>query len=159
MSAQNPGLARATFLELYESQPANTINVFTGRDNRAACAFTIPSRDVNKAWKLPDNSSIFSAELAAIRQALDYIYNFEIAVVNIFSDSLASVMAIHNQRVDSHHLIKDIRQTVSNLLSSGTRTNFIWIPSHVTIPGNERADELATQCLSDPVSPSFDYDM
>jgi hypothetical protein len=74
-------------------------------------------------------------------------------MVNIFSDSLASVMAIHSQRVDSHHLIKDIRQIVSNLLSSGTRTNFIWIPSHVTIPGNERADELATQCLSDPASP------
>lgn len=157
-AALNKSLAKSLFLEFFESQSLDTINIFTDgtlRASSAACAFTIPQLNVNGAWKISSNSSIFSAELLAIKKALEFAYNLDFPINSIFTDSVASALAIINYHIDSNYLIADIHNLITNLLSSGIRPKYVWIPSHVSIPGKDRADRLATECLSDLNSPVF----
>lgn len=127
-AASNHSLARSLFMELFEQQLSDTINISTDgalRDNIAACAFTVPQLDIDRAWKLSSCSSIFSAELLAIKKALEFVYNLDFSVVNIFTDSLASALAICNHRFESNTFIVDIHRVITNLLSAGTCTKFI----------------------------------
>ena len=60
----------------------------------------------------------------------------------IFSDSLSSLMAIHNRRLETGYVQKFISD-YSQLANSGKTIALCWIPSHVGIRGNERADVAA----------------
>ena len=51
--------------------------------------------------RLPDKCSIFSAELRAIDLALDHIENSEHQHFIIFSDSLSSLQALENQKLEN----------------------------------------------------------
>jgi len=44
-------------------------------------------------------------------------------------------------------------KTNSTLINSGKTVILCWIPGHVGIPGNERADRVAKAALSLPISP------
>lgn len=72
----NPNLARSLFSERYEVQQPDIIKTFTDGifyDKTVACDFTIPNLSVDKAWKLPVNCHIFSAELLAIKKLLNIL--------------------------------------------------------------------------------------
>ena len=47
-----------------------------------------------------------------------------------------------------HPLVVDILVEVFNLLNSGKHVVLAWVPSHVGIPGNEKADQTAKSALS-----------
>ena len=55
-----------------------------------------------KQIKLPNNSFIYSAELQAIKMALDMIKNSEMGKSIIFSDSLSSPVAIQEETKTTH---------------------------------------------------------
>jgi len=110
--------------------------------------------------RLPAHSSIFSAEAKAILLALTYIEGYESNRFVIFSDSLSCLQAIHSSMWTSP-LIREILEKCHLLSLCQKEILFCWIPSHVGIPGNERADAAAKAALSLPTSelgiPHTDY--
>ncbi|KAG1713967.1 RNA-directed DNA polymerase from mobile element jockey [Nymphon striatum] len=103
--------------------------------------------------RLPDKSSIFSAESKALLLALDIVENSTYGRYIILSDSLSCLMALDNMKY-SHPTICEILFKLHNL-SFSNHVIFCWIPSHVGISGNEKADFAAKSALSLPVDHQF----
>ena len=96
--------------------------------------------------KLDKNLSVFTAELVAIHIALKWIKTNEAHKCVILSDSLSALQAIENISLTSRpDLIHNIILQINKLRQEGYQIEFAWIPSHVGIEGNEKADTLAKQ--------------
>ena len=65
----------------------------------------------------------------------------------IFTDSLSSLQAFDSNNCD-HPFIQDILKLFNDCLSVNKKVVLAWVPSHVGIKGNEKADELAKQALN-----------
>jgi len=70
----------------------------------------------------------------------------------LLSDSYSSLIALGESHVD-HDTVYKYLKTYSTLTNSGKTVILRWIPGHVGIPGNERADRVAKAALSLPISP------
>jgi len=70
----------------------------------------------------------------------------------LLSDSYSSLIALGRSHVDQDTIYKYLK-THSTLTNSGKTVILCWIPGHVGIPGNERADKVAKAALSLPISP------
>jgi len=91
------------------------------------------------AIRLPGATSIFNAELHAILLALDVVRRSKEKHFLLLSDSYSSLIALGGSRVDQDTIYKYLK-TYSTLINSGKTVILCWIPGHVGIPGNERAD-------------------
>ncbi|KZS87045.1 hypothetical protein SISNIDRAFT_399553, partial [Sistotremastrum niveocremeum HHB9708] len=66
--------------------------------------------------------------------------------VHIFADNSAAVLAIQNPEVHPAQLYSlDFRDRRQELEAMGIQVEGSWIPSHMGIEGNERADGLAKE--------------
>jgi len=104
-----------------------------------------------KIVRLPNGVSIFRAELYAITMAHNIIYRNKENNFIIFSDSMSSLQAVKSLRLELD-LVYQIIKDYSQLTASGKRIVVCWIPSHVNIPGNEKADSAAKSALTLPVT-------
>jgi hypothetical protein len=82
------------FSSLNNQVPEETLRILTDgakqqTTNRTTCAIHIPSLEVSRAWTLMEHASIFTAELQAIYQALDYTFKLDehVPAVAIYCDS------------------------------------------------------------------------
>ena len=120
----------------------------------------VHGREAMVKCRLPDNASIFSAEAKAILIALEFIESHESDRFVIFSDSLSCLQAIHGAKWLSP-LIRDILEKCHFLSLYGKEVHLCWIPGHVGIAGNERADAAAKAALQLAISdirlPHTDY--
>ena len=98
----------------------------------------------NKVIKstLPPVASILTAELHAINLALTIIEESDSSQYVIFTDSLSAVNGLGRYSM-SNHLMERLLNRMHSLSESGKAMRISWIPSHVGIKGNERADEMA----------------
>ena len=114
-------------------------------ENRVAAAAT--SDGLSAQVRLPGNASIFTAELQALKMAFNIVKNCDWDHFIIFSDSLSSLQALDSNNCD-HPFIQDILKLYNDCLSVNKKVVLAWVPSHVGIKGNEKADELAKQALN-----------
>ena len=109
---------------------------------------------VNETYykRLPNTSTIFSAELKALVMALEYISQSQKDKFIIFSDSLSSLQALQGN--DSENIFAmQIIEGYKILSEEYDKTvMFCWIPSHIGIPGNETADRAAKTALDLPIT-------
>lgn len=91
---------------------------------------------------LPPEASILTAELHAIKLALNFIADSVRTKFIIFTDSLSSVEVLSRGSLANHFTWR-ICEQIHLLLSSGKTVVVSWLPSHVGILGNERADQAA----------------
>ncbi|XP_072398369.1 uncharacterized protein [Diabrotica undecimpunctata] len=106
---------------------------------------------IKHQFQLPKEYSIYSAELYAISKALQRISNQPKLEPVIFTDSLSAVQGI--LRVyPNHPILCQIKIDLEELYSKNKRVEFVWIPSHVDIIGNEKADQEAKEacCMNRP---------
>jgi ribonuclease HI len=102
--------------------------------------------------RLPNNSSIFTAELIAIDMALHMIFDCDHDFFTIFSDSLSALKAVEGDDF-THPLVRILKEKLFILEHELNKVVvFIWIPSHVGIKGNERADKAAKAALEQEIS-------
>ncbi|WP_411016702.1 ribonuclease H family protein, partial [Salmonella sp. s51944] len=93
----------------------------------------------------------FSAEAKAILLALNYIeFTFHNHFV-IFSDSKSVLQAIKNRNW-KNPIICQILQKFDLLYNTNKRIILFWIPSHIGIPGNDKADSAAKKALNNNIS-------
>ena len=95
-----------------------------------------------KPIRLSNIASIYSAELQAIKIALDMIKNSEMDKSVIFSDSLSSLVAIQEGN-QNHPYIQEILETYHYLKNIGKTVILARVPSYVGIKGNQMANTLA----------------
>jgi ribonuclease HI len=96
-------------------------------------------------FRLPGQSGIFTAEMCGIHFACDFIEPKPMDAYIILTDSLiASIEGLKSTGIS--YRTNDMRfrtQEVSEI--SGGNLDMMWIPSHLGIQGNERADVLANE--------------
>ena len=95
--------------------------------------------------RLPDKSTVFQAELTAIKQAC-HLFSQPGApspkFVKIFVDSQAAIKAL-NRPTTASKTVLDTANELNNLANSCRKLTIVWIPAHKGHRGNERADWLA----------------
>lgn len=99
-------------------------------------------------YKLNSNSSIFTAEAVAILAALKHIkhQNQGFKKWLIVSDSMSVLKTLQNHKLHAKtsYLIFAIKELWFDLQLTGNFSiSFMWVPSHIGVIGNERADFLA----------------
>jgi len=114
-----------------------------------ACA--VVRRTSCESVRLPNNTSIFRAELHAIMLAVRLIRKRKEKNFIIFSDSMSSLQALNGFKLELD-LIRNILKDYLHLTAIGKTVMLCWIPSHVNIPGNEKADCAAKSALSLPIT-------
>ncbi|WP_143559357.1 reverse transcriptase-like protein, partial [Solemya velum gill symbiont] len=80
--------------------------------------------------RLPNNSSIFSAELCALLLALQRIQSHKSSKFIVFTDSLSSLQSLSSFRI-THPLVLQLLEFYNFLLQYGKSIVFCWIPSHM----------------------------
>ena len=113
--------------------------------NRVAAAVT--SNNISGQVRLPGNASIFIAELQALKLAFILVKSCDGDHFIIFTDSLSSLQAFDDNSCD-YPFIQDILKLFNDCLSVNKNVVLAWVPSHVGIKSNEKADELAKQALN-----------
>ena len=134
------------FFIAHSTQHANSFRIFTDGSKSGEgviYAFTCPS--TSQARRIHPIASSYTAELQAIKDAIDYVIAIgPIQSVTIQSDSRSAIEAI------SHPFIKHpIVQHILALITLSNKTvTLCSVPSHIAVPGNEEADTLARNCIS-----------
>ena len=129
-SQTDPLVFRTKFHELLSDFP-NYETIFTdgSKDGDTAGSVCVTSSDTYKC-RLPDNASIFSAEIKAIDLAFDHIEQSESTDFIIFSDSLFVLQSLHNRHIESplllgvllkHNDLADLNHIVFLLVSQSCR--------------------------------------
>ena len=112
-------------------------------------AMWVPSLKVEDKWKLTqgDSRSIMGAELFAIMKAMTWLLFGPLSQnqdVVILSDSKSGIMALENHHKRSYSFLVNQIVNLANILRDIVSSLTIqWVPSHVGLSGNEKADELA----------------
>jgi ribonuclease HI len=109
--------------------------------NFVGSAFII--EDYTYSYKLNQILSVFTAELTAIFKALECVEQHSKRCFIIYTDSLSALQSLTSTDHTSHPLVFQILSLLDKLSSLGFSILFCWVPSHVGIKGNERADKAA----------------
>ena len=99
--------------------------------------------------RLRNTTSIYYAELYAIFLALKLVQQNQLRHACICSDSKSAIQSL--KRLDiSQHTQSNILKLHQELFEGGIVIQFLWIPGHSNITGNERADCYAKEALNLP---------
>ena len=127
----------------------NPIYTDGSKDNdRVGCGAIF--NNISFQQRLPSCASIFTAEVTAINLALDAIAESDDDYFIIFSDSLSVLLSLHNKKLDNPLVLK-LLQKFHHLSCAHKTVHFCWIPSHISIRGNEAADVAAKESLSQDI--------
>lgn len=95
---------------------------------------------ISLSYKLNSEFSIMNAELVGIIEALEYAISVNQFRIAILTDSQSSCMALINNTIENY-----LVQQFNTIVSCNNLQKIIiqWIPGHIDIVGNDRADEAA----------------
>ena len=112
---------------------------------KVGCAFI--SGNHSSSLRIPDGSSVFTAEAKAIDLALDFINNCSLYdKFVIFSDSLSVLKALNHTSSRNTQIQKVLEK--HREIAKTNEIIFCWLPSHINIHGNETADRKAKEALN-----------
>ena len=138
-SESNPHILKDDFRRL-QSRYKNFQQVYTDgskEDSKVGCAVISDSH--SNMQRIPDDSSIFTAEAKAVDLALDFIRTCDTNnKFVIFSDSL-SVLKAMNHTSSKNPQIQKLLEKCHELLAKKEIVLF-WIPIQIGILGNEMVD-------------------
>ena len=97
---------------------------------------------------ISSDASIYTAELMAILTSLKEILIQRGKSYVIVSDSQSALTAIKSFNPD-HSIIIEIQETLSDIYRSKKSVRFCWVPSHVGVKENERADQAAKSAVNE----------
>ena len=145
-TASNSNIMKQNF-QVLQSRYTEYQHIYTdGSKDGEKVGCAVLSGNHCNSLRIPDGSSVFTAEAKAIDLALDFINScFLFDKFLIFSDSLSVLKALNHtssrnsqiqKLLEKHHEITKTKEIL-----------FCWLPSHVDITGNEAADRKAKESL------------
>ncbi|GFU15680.1 RNase H domain-containing protein [Trichonephila clavipes] len=154
------GVVNQLALETINGIPQSSLKIYTdgsrGDKGISGSGVYIPTPSGALEFKIknPNYCSVFRSELIAIRRGMQCASQLEdrFQEIWILTDSRASIQHLANWGDIGDQTSLDILSLLHDL-SSGHSIHFQWIPSHVGIEGNERADFLARTAAVEGGSP------
>ena len=133
------------FLNHLENHQSNHIYTDGSKQNMGV-GFASIHQDEIKRGRLVKEASIFTAEMYAIKLALDTILTVQNRGKHftIFSDSQSVLIAL-KPKARFSTLAEMINHRLKNASELGIDIEFCWVPGHTGIRGNERADAAAKE--------------
>ena len=133
------------FLCHLEEHATNELHVYTdGSKSDEGVAYATINSETTIKRKIDPASSIYTAELHGIMEAINLSPTYANNKITIFTDSKSSIQGIAKLR-NRNPLIQEIADKAEQ---SPKQFILCWVPSHVGVPGNERADQAAREALS-----------
>ena len=156
-----PAVYLSEFRSLRQNKYRNFECIFTdGSKSQAGVGCAAVYEDQSEMQPLPTHASIFTAEIEALRLAIEISRSNNFQNTLICSDSRSVLQTIANPRIN-HPIANSVQLIFDELLSSGKNITLCWVPGHSNIQGNERADEKAKQAGQQPTTyyplPYTDY--
>ena len=105
----------------------------------------------------PEYKRLFNnkPDLLAIEAVIEYICESSDEEFMIITDSLSSLQALKRQKLNNPIVSNFLH--MFHFLSGHKDIVFCWVPSHIGIQGNERADVLASAALDLHLIPFLNY--
>ena len=149
-------------LETVDSYPLSWIHAYTdgsASNGVSKAGFGVHMRfpdgkTFNHSEACGETCSNYEAEVTALTCAVEETYKYfsqgdhqhHAPNIVIFSDSLSALQALENYSTSQDRDIGQLAQSLHNLLTCyNIHVTLQWIPGHVDICGNERADQLAKE--------------
>ena len=127
----------------FRSKNSNSVFYFTdgsAHDNKIGSAAIGP--DFRFYCRLPDHTTVFSAEVYAIKRVLMHVKDNHIPMSTICTDSKSALQALRRTDDLSHPGVFSVHQLILSL-TEDQHVTLLWIPGHCGIHGNDIADTLA----------------
>jgi len=102
--------------------------------------------------RLSSHASIFSAEALALTLALEIVETARDRNFWIFSDSLSCLQAIKFRQLQNPFILNILQKCHMLTVTHDKIVQFCWIPRHVGISGNEKADLAAKDAIQLPIN-------
>ena len=136
---------RQAFGLMIEENYKDYLLIFTdGSRSAAGVGSAYYSSSSSASASLPRYASIFSAELHALYMAVSAVQSSFVRKCLVLSDSCSVLLSLANPR-SRHPIVRKLIHLVDTIRRSRREIKFCWIPSHVGILGNERADQAAVR--------------
>ncbi|XP_011689991.1 PREDICTED: ribonuclease H1-like [Wasmannia auropunctata] len=145
--------AQIVFEQAFKDEISQSIVFYTNGSkieeiSAVGAACYSPQLNLELMDKLPQYTSVFSAEAWAIYNVIISLKTFDIKDAVIVTDSKSTLQAIQNtSSYKNNYIIPLIKASLEAAQDDGICVQFIWVPSHKGILGNERADELAKRAI------------
>jgi ribonuclease HI/exonuclease III len=145
----NPNTAGAKANSYIDEHLTDTLKIYTDGSKGpkgTGAAFWAEQFQHERKFYL-GNTSVFTAELVAILMALNFIQtkgNVGKWVILTDSKSVADAL-LHKGGEAREQLIRSAVTLIQRLKQNGIELEIQWVPAHVGIPGNNKADKLARQ--------------
>ena len=98
------------------------------------------SNNYTGCWRVTNKASTMQTELAAIRETLKYSMSNGQGDIAIHTDCRSALYAIQQAKIkDYKTLIHEIEYLLRQHHITNRKVHINWIPSHIGIPGNEKA--------------------
>ncbi|GBM91543.1 hypothetical protein AVEN_83470-1 [Araneus ventricosus] len=155
----HPTYLRQLALEIINDIPVDAVKYTDGIRNDSDCTGSgIYIKTHNQELKIqrrnPYFCSVFRSELIAIDEGLDSLSSFSCSnEIWILTGSRSSIQHLANWNRERDNTGMNILNKLKSL-SASYRIHLQWIPSHVSIQGNEIADALAKAGADDASVPS-----
>ena len=142
----DPMIFKNKFLEIKEKYYTHE-EIYTdgSKDGKKVASAAILDGELYQ-FRLPNNSSVFSAEIKAIDLALNHIEQDAYWRYIVYTDSLSAMKALEGEKT-GNPLVVNLLEKLSRLCERADIA-FCWLPSHIGISGNEEADKAAKDALS-----------
>ena len=123
----------------------DSLIVYTdGSKTESGVGYGVSSQGFETSRRVNDLSSIYSAELLGILHAVEYANTTNAEVVTIVTDSQSAITALKSLYPQNAIL----RKILYNMSLMAKSFQLCWVPGHIGVSGNERADTLANQARS-----------
>ena len=139
-----PTVYKSAFRALIQDNFLNHQKIYTdGSKSADGVGSAAVTENRSLTASLPAAASIFSAEMHALKMAVDHVDSLKKPQNVIFTDSRSVIESLHN-RTD-HPTGRYIIHKMHTLRTQNISTEICWVPSHIGINGNEKADQKAKE--------------